>query len=132
VPRRGMDERLAGCYDQGIDRAPVHSVACPQRRRDQGDRLIDTPQTLQVHLQRVGKDGIEYVVADLGQGRMRWDITGARERPRNLADADDEYAIGAQMKRRADRRQLLHGAVAEVHIADPLRRVNERNRRRAE
>ena len=96
--------------------------------RDHLDGAVDALQPFQVHLQAVQEDAVQRVARDLRERRMGLDLDALHLLLQLAPHADHEQAVGPQVQRGADRRDLAHRAVAEVLAVDVHRREDERQR----
>lgn len=110
-------------HDQRLDapQAPLDA------RRVAGEQLVGAPQALEVGLQPLHEQRVEHEAEQLTEGR-RPRHGGAERRATGLTHADDQDPFGAEAQGRRQRRELAHGAVAEVVAVHRDGREEERHR----
>src|SRR5512135_2539603 len=130
-PRRDALDRLRGRDEQHFDRAQLDAGPREPLGRDRAQRTVDALQALDIDHQAIEKDAVQRVAGDLRERRI--DVRArARLVERLPAGADDQYAVRAEVQRRADRRDLAHRAVAKVLAVHLDRGKNEGQRRGGE
>ena len=92
--------------------------------------LVDASQAFQIAFERIEKNTTQHMPTDLRQRRVTHVISLAHRLAGFLTHTDHQYLVSSQVQRRANRRDLTHGAVAEILAMDFHRVEHERNGRR--